>query len=44
MNISMKQKQTPRHKEQNCGCQGEEGGGEKDWEFGISQCQLLYIG
>ena len=23
MNLSMKQKQTPRHREQTCGCQGE---------------------
>ena len=33
MNLSMKQKQTHRHKEQACGCQGEEG-----WErdgFGV---------
>ena len=52
MNISMKQKQTHRHREQThrhrehtCGCQG--GGGcweGKDWEFGVSRCKLLYIG
>ena len=23
---------------------GSEGGGGKDWEFGISRCKLLYIG
>ena len=23
---------------------GEEGGGGKDWEFGKSRCNLLYIG
>ena len=28
MNLSMKQKQTHRHREQTCGCQGEEGVGE----------------
>ena len=28
MNLSMKQKQTPRHREQTCGCQGGEGVGE----------------
>ena len=28
MNLSMKHKQTHRHKEQTCGCQGEEGLGE----------------
>ena len=36
----MKQKQTHRHREQTCGCQG----GGKDWEFGISRCELLYTG
>ena len=40
MNISTKQKQTPR--EQACGCQGEEGGEGMEWEFGISRCKLLY--
>ena len=33
-------KQTHRHREQTCVCQG----GEKDWEFGISRYKLLYIG
>ena len=28
MNISTKQKQTPRHREQTCSCQGEGGVGE----------------
>ena len=37
VNLSMKLKQT--HREQTCGCQA----GEKDWEFGISRCELLYI-
>ena len=32
-------KQTHRHREQNCGCQG--GGGGMDWEVGISRCKLL---
>ena len=44
MNISMKQKQNHRHREQTFGCQGEVGGGGMDWEFGISRCKLLYIG
>ena len=39
----MKQKQTYRYREQPCGCQEERGGREKDWEFGISRCKLLYI-
>ena len=30
MNLSTKQKQTHRHREQTCGCQGEEGVG-KGW-------------
>ena len=41
MNLPIKQKQThrtglwlPRRRE---------GGGEMDWEFGISRCKLLYI-
>ena len=38
MNFSMKQ--THRHREQTCGCQG----GGMEWEFGVSSCQLLYIG
>ena len=42
MNLSMKQKQTHRHGEQTCGCQGG-GGGGMDWECGISRCKLLYI-
>ena len=41
MNISMKEKQTHKHREQNCGCQGEGSGGEIRWEFGVSRCKLL---
>ena len=40
MNLSMKQKQTHRHKEWTCGYQGE---GESREKFGISRCKLLYI-
>ena len=44
MNLSTKQKQTHRHGEQTCGCQGGRGaGGGMEWEFGISRCKLLYI-
>lgn len=32
-NLSMRWKQTHRHREQTCGCQWEGGGGEEDWEF-----------
>ena len=43
MNLSVKQKETQRHREQTCGCQGREGdGGRMDWEFGISRCELVY--
>ena len=44
MNSSMKQKQTYRHREQICGCQGETGvAGDGLREFGISRCKLLCI-
>ena len=42
MNISMKQKQPHRHREQIAKGGGK--GGEKDWEFGISRCKLVYLG
>ena len=43
MNLSTKQKQTHRHREQTCGCHrvGLVGGG-MHWEFGISRCKLLH--
>ena len=44
MNLFTKQKQTHKHREQTCGCQGGGGGGMKNWEFGISRCKLVYIG
>ena len=44
INVSMKQKQTQRYKEQTCGCQGGRGGGGMEWEFGISRRKLLYTG
>ena len=40
MNLFMKQKQTHRHREQTCGCQG---GGGMDWEFRVSRCKVLHI-
>ena len=43
MNLSTKQKQTHRHREQMYGCHGEGGGRGMAWEFGISKCELLYI-
>ena len=42
MSISTKQKQTHRYREWICCCQGGGGWGGKDWEFGISKCNLLY--
>ena len=44
MKISTKQKQTHRHKEQTCGCQGEQGEGGEDWECGINRCKLESTG
>ena len=41
MNLSVKQKQTHRYREQIYGCQGD--GGVTEWEFGIRRCKLLYI-
>ena len=44
MNLSAKRKQTHRHREQTCGCQGGGGGCRgMDWEFGINRCKLLHI-
>ena len=36
-NLSTKQKQTHRCREQTCGCPGQ---GVMDWEFGINRCKL----
>ena len=41
MSLSTEQKQTHRHREQTCGCQG--GGSGMDWEFGVSRCKLLHL-
>ena len=35
MNLSTKQQQTHRHREQTCGCQRLEGGSGMDGEFGL---------
>ena len=43
MKLSTKPKQTRRHREQICGCQGEGGGGGMEQEFGVSRCKLIYI-
>ena len=43
MNLSMKQKQTHRHKNRLVVAKWEEVGGGMNWEFGVSRCKLLYI-
>ena len=43
MNLSTEQKQTPRHREQTCGCQGGRGGSGMDGEFGVSRCKVLHL-
>ena len=42
MNLSTKQKQTHRHGEQTCGCQGGKGEreGGMDGEFEVGRCKL----
>ena len=44
INVSMKEKQTHRQREQTCGCQegGREEGGT-DWEFEVSRRPLLHL-
>ena len=44
MNLSTKQKLTPRHGEQTCGCQGGGGGSRIAWEFQVSRYKLLHLG
>ena len=41
MNLSIKQKQTHRHGEQTCGCQGGRRG--MDREVGVSRCKLPHL-
>ena len=44
MNLSTKQKQTHRHREQTCGCQERGVGGVwggMEWEVGVSRCKLF---
>ena len=44
MNPSVKQKQTHRHREQACGCQGwGVGGSGMASEFGVSRHKLLHV-
>lgn len=41
MNLSTKQKETRRHREQTCGGQGECGKERDGWESGAGGCKLL---
>ena len=43
VNLSTRQKQTHRHRDQTCGCQGGGVEGEMHWEFGTGRCKLLYL-
>ena len=41
--VFMKEKETHRHREETCDCQGR-GQEGIDWEFGISRCKLFFSG
>ena len=41
--LFIKQKQTQDIENRLLVAKGRQGGGEKDWEFGISRCKLVYI-
>ena len=41
MNLFIEWKQTHRHGEQTCGCQG--GGSEMDWDTGISRYKPFHL-
>ena len=43
MNLSTKQKQTHRHGEESCGCQGGAGGSGREGEFGVRRCKLFHL-
>ena len=43
MNLLTKQKQTHRHREQTCGCQGVGGGSGMDGEFELDRYKLLHL-
>ena len=42
MNLSTEKKQTHRHGEHTCGCQGWWGGSGMDWDLGVSSHKLLH--
>ena len=41
MNLFTEKKQTHRHGEQTCGCQGQGGASGMDWDFWVSRCKLF---
>ena len=43
MNLGTEQKQTHRHREKTCGCQGGGGRSGMDRESGVSSCKLLHL-
>ena len=43
MKLSTEQKQSQRHKEQTCGCQGGRGGSGMHWESGVSRWKLVHL-
>ena len=43
MNLSTKQKQTHRHREQTCFCQGEGEWGREGLGVWVSRCKLLHL-
>ena len=43
INISTKQKQTQKHREQTCGCQREGRRSGMDWVCGVRRCELFYL-
>ena len=43
MNLSTKQKQTHRCRDQTCGCQGDGVGRGMDWEFGVGSVQFSSV-
>ena len=44
MTLSMKQKQSHRHREQTFGCQGGEQWGRNGMGYGITRCKLVHLG
>ena len=43
MNLSIEQKQTHRHGEQICGCEGGRGESGMDSEFRVGRCKLFHL-